>query len=383
MTSTNNNNNNNNKSQEVNLNQNNIHKKTSEVKKTLKNNPKEDFKKTSNITKEEKHKKNNKSIQKQKKVNSATRIESKSKKTTKIKIEDETDKSILNDKSKAKEDYNNNKEIKVNVNNPSSSQNSNNTTNNDDNSKKKETIESQPSQEKETKSLEYKHEILNEAPADAKTIILFCAHPDDETIGSGGTLAKYVREGKHVITVIFTDGESSHPWKKKYIVTQSRRQEAVRATKILGVHKVIHLKLHDGILIKDIKDPQVEQTIYQILLEYKPEKIFTHSKDDGLYPDHIAVHKVTMNAIERYMEDEKEKPEVYSFNIWTFHFRNTNTPKLFVDITQTFELKKEALRCFKSQYLALLQLWPTIYFKAIINGLRKNVKYAEVFYRLK
>jgi LmbE family N-acetylglucosaminyl deacetylase len=228
-----------------------------------------------------------------------------------------------------------------------------------------------------------KLEILNEAPIDAPTIVLFCAHPDDETIGSGGTLAKYVREGKHVVTVIFTDGESSHPWKKKHLVTQNRRLEAIRATKILGVHKVIHLKLHDGSLTKDIKNPDVEESILAILEEYKPTKVFTHSQDDGLYPDHIAVHKVTMQAIDKYIEKTKEKPEVYSFNIWTFHFRNTNTPKLFVDITQTFELKKQALRCFKSQALALLQLWPTIYFKAIVNGFRKNVKYAEVFYRLK
>ena len=213
--------------------------------------------------------------------------------------------------------------------------------------------------------------------------VLFCAHPDDEAIGAGGTLAKYAKEGKKTVVVIFTDGESSHPWKKKHILTQDRRAEAIRSAKVLGIHTVYHLKLKDGSLIKEIVEKDVSMMLQAILHKHKPRKIFTHSPDDGLYPDHIAVNKVSMDAIQKYELATAQTPNVYTFNIWTFNIRGRNSPKLFVDITDEFEQKKQALRCFKTQYLALLQLWPTVYFKAIINGIRKNVKYAEVFFRVR
>ncbi|MFA4887817.1 MAG: PIG-L family deacetylase, partial [Candidatus Nanoarchaeia archaeon] len=41
---------------------------------------------------------------------------------------------------------------------------------------------------------------------DKETILVFAAHPDDEIIGVGGTIAKYAQEGKDVIVTIFSDG---------------------------------------------------------------------------------------------------------------------------------------------------------------------------------
>jgi len=51
-----------------------------------------------------------------------------------------------------------------------------------------------------------------------ESILVFSAHSDDFVIGAGGTIAKYVREGKKVQAIVFTYGEKSHPWLKGEVV---------------------------------------------------------------------------------------------------------------------------------------------------------------------
>ena len=77
--------------------------------------------------------------------------------------------------------------------------------------------------------------------------------------------------------------------------------------------------------------------------------------------------------------------EVYTYNVWNYflNFRKRDSPKLVVDITETFKTKVEAFRKHKSQGLARLSLMWSVYFKALLRGLENNVKYAEVFYRVK
>jgi len=56
---------------------------------------------------------------------------------------------------------------------------------------------------------------------------------------------------------------------------------------------------------------------------------------------------------------------------------------MYVDITDTFKLKLKALRCFKSQWMTMISLLWSVYFRAIINGLDARCKYAERFYKIR
>ena len=49
-------------------------------------------------------------------------------------------------------------------------------------------------------------------------MLVVCAHPDDNILGAGGTIAKYSSEGKKVITVIASYGESGNPWLKENVI---------------------------------------------------------------------------------------------------------------------------------------------------------------------
>ncbi|MFT7616258.1 MAG: LmbE family N-acetylglucosaminyl deacetylase [Candidatus Woesearchaeota archaeon] len=218
-----------------------------------------------------------------------------------------------------------------------------------------------------------------------ETVIFFCAHPDDEAIGPGGTIAAYAKEGKNVIVVLFTNGEASHPWLKEHVITKRRQMEVDASAYILGVTSVINLKLRDSKLKEDYKSGLAKKEVLKVLKKHKPQKVFAHARDDMLYPDHVAVHNSVVEAVDEYSHNlpESQKPHMYTFNIWSIPFRKRNTPQLYVDITETFDKKKRALKCFKSQRLALAQLWPTVYAKAYLSGKNAHCKYAEKFYKIR
>lgn len=211
------------------------------------------------------------------------------------------------------------------------------------------------------------------------TIMIFCAHPDDEIIGVGGTIAKYAKEGKDVITVILSYGESSHLWMKKKYTMKTRVAEAKKADKLVGTKKTLFLGLRDGLLLKDVRTKKVEQLLINLIKKYKPSKIFTHSHDDMMFPDHKAVNWV----MTRVLKKMNYKGDAYIFDIWNvMTVRKRDKPKLIVDISKTFSKKIEALHCFKSQRFIIAELKPLIYIRAIKDGLIAGVKFAEKFYRM-
>ncbi len=213
-----------------------------------------------------------------------------------------------------------------------------------------------------------------------ETVMLFCAHPDDEILGMGGTIAKYSKEGKEVIAVIFSYGEASHPWMKKRFTVKTRVKESRRAGKIVGTKKTIFLALKDGALATEIKRPRTTMMIKRLIKKYKPSKIFTHSFDDILYKD----HKTVYNIMNKIMSEIDYKGDAYTFNIWNItNLRKRNLPKMIVDISTTFRTKMRALKEFKSQKVALVQLLPVVYLRGFKHGFEGNHKWGEKFYKIR
>ena len=77
------------------------------------------------------------------------------------------------------------------------------------------------------------------------TILIFCAHSDDEAVGMAGTILKYVEEGKEIIKIVFSFGESSHPHFKEEVVIDKRVSESKEASKFIGIKETIFLGLPD------------------------------------------------------------------------------------------------------------------------------------------
>lgn len=214
---------------------------------------------------------------------------------------------------------------------------------------------------------------------DKKTVLVFCAHSDDQVFGPGGTMAKYAANGYDVINVVFSYGELSHPWIKRRVTAEIRQEEAQEADKIIGGKEVLFLGISEAKFAKEAEAEWVREKAADIIMTYKPVKIFTHSIDD-LHPAHRAVHKALMAVLEKI----NYECDTYAFDVWNpLNLRGRTEPKMYVDITDTFKLKLKALRCFRSQWMTKILLLWSVYFRAIINGLDARCKYAERFYKIR
>ena len=210
-----------------------------------------------------------------------------------------------------------------------------------------------------------------------ETILVFGSHSDDFVIGAGGTIAKFVQEGKKVISVVFSYGEKSHPWLKEKVVQKFRSQEAFEASKLLGC-KTIFFDLEELNFYKDYKKKNLQKKLLQLIRKEKPTKLLTHSAEDP-HPDHRAVHKITMGLYHQL----NSKPELYIYSVWNPISFVTNYPTLYVNITKTFFLKLKALKTFRSQKLHVAYPFFLLLFNAIKNGIKIKTLFAEQFYRLK
>jgi LmbE family N-acetylglucosaminyl deacetylase len=201
------------------------------------------------------------------------------------------------------------------------------------------------------------------------------AHSDDTILGGGGAMAKYAKEGKNVITIIFSFGEQSHPWLKRKHTVEMRVEEAKEAIRLLGFNNMHFLGLKEGKFAEEIKEKNIIDVLDKLVRLHKPIKIFTHSIDDP-HPDHRAVYKATLELLEQ----TKHKCDVYSYNVWNpVNFLKRGEPKLVVDVSDTFWLKIDALKKFQSQKVALIQLIPVTVLRAVRNGWFNGYKFAEAF----
>ena len=213
-----------------------------------------------------------------------------------------------------------------------------------------------------------------------ESVLFLCAHNDDQLIGAGGTIAKYAKEGKKIVTVIFSFGESSNLLEQDIHTRKTRVLESKRAAKLLGEEELYYLALKEGNFKHEIEERNILEKIENIIKRIKPSKIFTHSIDDP-HPDHRAVYYFTLDLLEKM----NYKCDLYSFNIWNYfiNFRKRDQPKLVVDITDTFKTKIDAFKKHKSQWVTKLTHIFSIYYQAITIGFQNQIKYAEIFYKIK
>jgi LmbE family N-acetylglucosaminyl deacetylase len=200
--------------------------------------------------------------------------------------------------------------------------------------------------------------------------LVLVAHPDDEVIGLGGTIARIAKEDE-VVVVIFSYGEKFPFWMKREEVIRRRVRESKRACEIIGAKEPIFLGL------KDLKLAQGEsrRALLELMQRYSPRRIFFHSTYDA-HPDHLAVNSI----VNELLEELNFSPEIYTFEINLWNWWVLREPRVIFDISETFGKKLEALSQFKSQALLMALLKPLIILRAIYYGRKSGYKYGECFY---
>ena len=181
------------------------------------------------------------------------------------------------------------------------------------------------------------------------TVVVFAAHPDDDILGCGGTIAKLTQEGSKVHIVFLADGESSrNDIADINSLIQQRKQNAKEALKILGCDSIEFLDFPDNRLDSlDLLD--VVKKIEGFIDAYKPYTIFTHYAHD-LNIDHQITHNAVVTACRPqpgHCVKELLFFEVPSSTEW--NLSKAFMPNYFVDISSTLSLKIDALNAYKNE----------------------------------
>lgn len=199
-----------------------------------------------------------------------------------------------------------------------------------------------------------------------KRILVLAPHTDDGEIGCGGSIAKFVEEGKEVYYVAFSTARKSL---KSGLPPNILEVEVRRATSILGIPE-------DRLILFDYEVrtfPQYRQEILEDLVkirnEIQPDLVLTPSPTD-IHQDHQVIANETLRAFKKTTILGYEEP----WNNIVFYTRN------FITLEERHIRKKiEALRCYKSQMHRTYLTEEFVWSLARVRGVQIENEYAEAF----
>lgn len=193
-------------------------------------------------------------------------------------------------------------------------------------------------------------------------VLVVLAHPDDESFGLGGTIARFAREGVPVTYVCATRGEMGRRMGKPAFTTREalgalRELEMKDAAAVLGISDLRFLDIWDKTV--EFQDPvELAARIRTIIEEIRPSLLYTFHPLYGGHPDHNAIGAATIAAV-RQLPADRRPPVRVPLNILAAERHGIATD--VVDITDTIEIKKAAIKAHRSQSQGMGEL-PTFRF---------------------
>lgn len=217
-----------------------------------------------------------------------------------------------------------------------------------------------------------------------KKVLIIAAHPDDEILGCGGTIARLVREGHEAYTLILGEGITSRDEKrdraKRQKDIENLKGQIQKANKTIGVEKIFTFDFPDN-RFDSMPLLDIVKVIEDIKGKIKPDTVFTHYQKD-LNIDHQITYRAVLTA-SRPLPDETIK-EIYSFEVLSsteWNYPLSFSPDVFFDVSETIDLKLKAMAEYKSE----LRDYPHprslegIKQNAQLWGIKSGLKYAEAF----
>ena len=183
-------------------------------------------------------------------------------------------------------------------------------------------------------------------------ILIVAAHPDDEVLGCGGTIAQFVSEGYQAFTLIFGEGITSRDFKRDIDSRQNEltclKRQLKQANDCIGVQEIFMENYPDNRL-DTVSFLDIVKKIEDIKRKVKPKIIFTHHRND-LNIDHQIIFKAVLTATRPLVKETVQ--EIYAFETissteWSFPLNFS--PNLFFDISKTLQIKLNAMSFYQSE----------------------------------
>ena len=184
--------------------------------------------------------------------------------------------------------------------------------------------------------------------------LIIVAHPDDEVLGCGGTIAKLAKEGHDVFVAILGEGITSRfndRAKTDINSLQMLHKQSRQVAEFLGVKEIFMYSLPDN-RFDSVPLLDIIKKIENLILKIKPDVIFTHYAGD-LNIDHCITHRAVLTAT-RPIHGNTVK-DIYSFEIpssteWAFgQFSDNFNPNVFVDIAESVDVKLKAMEMYEGE----------------------------------
>ena len=186
------------------------------------------------------------------------------------------------------------------------------------------------------------------------SVLIIAAHPDDEVLGCGGTIARLVEEGHEVNIAILGEGITSRfpqGGPSETTLVEALRVCSQKVAALLGARSVFHYNLPDN-GFDTVPLLNIVKIIEELSEKVNPQVVYTHSGAD-LNIDHSIVLRAALTAT-RPMQGQSVR-SIYSFEVpssteWAFgQFQTAFRPNVFVNISSSLQAKVAAMALYRSE----------------------------------
>jgi len=182
-----------------------------------------------------------------------------------------------------------------------------------------------------------------------KKILVIAPHPDDETIGCGGTLLRHRDHGDEISCVIVTKLKTNDQWTRQSVIAKENEIEKVK--------KIYQFKSFDRF---DFVPTELDKMPFNSLVskisnlfdKLKPEVIYIPNISD-VHTDHQVVSKAVMSSSKWFRSHSIRQIKMYeTLSETNFNFSENNdfNPNVFVEITKYLEKKIEICKCYATEF---------------------------------
>lgn len=179
-------------------------------------------------------------------------------------------------------------------------------------------------------------------------VVVVAAHPDDEILGPGATLAKHARAGDAVHAVVLAEGATS---RYEAGMKESLHEAGDRAARAIGFASIRFESFPDQRL-DSVPLIEITQRVEKILETLDPAVVYTHFGGD-VNLDHGVVARAVLTACRPYRFPGLRRLAAFetpSSTEWGAPCEGSGfRPNLFVDVTSTLDAKIAAIECYESE----------------------------------
>lgn len=221
-------------------------------------------------------------------------------------------------------------------------------------------------------------------------VLVITAHPDDSEFGAGGTVAKFVKEGREVAYCIVTNGNkgSSDRTMTPERLAIIRAEEQRHAARVLGVEQVSFLGYPDG-EVEDTRD--LRRDVSREIRRFRPDLVICQNPNrtynlGASHRDHRTVGGVVLDCVYPLARDHLAFPELLPqfepHKVREVHVMQWQQPHVVNDVTEVMDLKIKALACHASQFADFAAVEARVRQRNKELGASHGYAFAETFDRI-